>query len=101
MRLDSTQDDPRTTAAQKSLPSVHRRGQASSIRSDQLRGATIDLALGQRRELLVSRLFLLEVLLEQVGAVAASQLSGPCDQTAVAGDLVVLDRLCGSDNGGV
>src|SRR5262245_9958824 len=70
-----------------------------AVRQDwiSLRGAAIDLALRQDGELLVGRLFLVEVLLQQGGAVAAAELLGPGDQAAIAGDLVVLHRLRGGD----
>src|SRR5262249_4950889 len=44
----------------------------------------VDLALGQRRQLLVGRLFLIQRLLQDAGAVVAAELLGPGDQAAVA-----------------
>src|SRR5262245_26355389 len=66
--------------------------------SMRLRGATVDLALRHDRELLVGRFFLVEVLLQQGGAVAAAELLRPGDQGAIAADLVVLDRLRSRDD---
>src|SRR5207253_1628793 len=63
--------------------------------TEQSRRAQVDLALGDVGELLVGRLFLLEILLQQVGAVVAAEPLRPGDQRAVARDLVMLDRLRG------
>src|SRR5262249_49945375 len=57
----------------------------------------IDPAFRHRGKLLVGRLFLIEVLLPQGGAIVAAEVLGPCDQTAVAGDLVMRHRRGGSD----
>src|SRR5204863_870382 len=45
--------------------------------------------------------FFLEVLLEQTGGLLVSELLGPGDQRAVAGNLVVFDGLSGADDAGV
>src|SRR5215470_670882 len=60
-------------------------------------GAAIDEAFGERVELRVGRLLLLERPLEDAGAVVAAKLLRPRDQRSVARDLVVLDRLRGGD----
>src|SRR6476646_11059151 len=44
-------------------------------------------------QLLVRRLFLVEVLLQQGRAIVAAEFLRPGDQAAIAGDLVVFDRL--------
>src|ERR1700688_2486662 len=54
------------------------------------RGAKIDLALGQRGQLLVGRLFLVQRLLQHAGAIVAPKLLCPCDQSAAAHDLAML-----------
>src|ERR1700751_4368301 len=66
-----------------------------------LRRAQVDLALGDVGELLVGRLLFLEVLIQQVGDVVAAEPLRPRDQRAVAGDLIMLDRLRGGDDRGV
>jgi hypothetical protein len=63
--------------------------------------AAVHPGLRERRKLLARRLFLIEVLFEQGRAIVASELPCPGDQAAVARDLVVLDGLRCSDQGGV
>ena len=41
--------------------------------------------------------FLVESLLQDAGAIVAPELFGPCDQAAVARDLIMLGGLCGVD----
>jgi len=57
---------------------------------------TIDPRLSDFRQLLVGSVFLIEVLLKNTGAVVAAHLLRPGNQRAVAGDLIMLDRLRGS-----
>jgi hypothetical protein len=54
-----------------------------------------------RRKLLVSRLFLVQVGIEKADDIVMAEALGPCDQRAVARDFVVLDRLGGADDRGV
>src|SRR2546429_8193010 len=56
-------------------------------------GPQVDLAFRERGQLGVSLLFLIQRLLENAGAVIASELPRPRDQAAVAGDLIVLGGL--------
>jgi len=50
---------------------------------------------------LVGLLFLVQRLLQKPGRILHSKLFRPCPQSAVAGDLVMLDRLCGRENAGI
>jgi hypothetical protein len=59
----------------------------------ELRGAAVHLALGHGGQLLVGSFFLVEILLKQGRAILPSELLRPGVQCAVAGDLVMLDRL--------
>src|SRR3954453_11133893 len=61
----------------------------------------VDPALGHGGQPFVGRLLLIQVLLEELRAVVVAQLFRPGDQGAVAGDLVMLHRLCGGQDGGV
>src|SRR5205823_10416039 len=63
--------------------------------------ARIDLAFGDGGELGVGRLLFLQVLAQDLCALALAELVGPGHQGAVARDLVVLDRLSKRDNGSV
>src|SRR5205807_1713203 len=60
-------------------------------------GAQIDLAFGDRSQLLVGRLLFLERLGEYGCAIVAAELLGPGNQAAVARDLVMLGGLCRVD----
>src|SRR5437016_2815183 len=62
---------------------------ALNVRARPSGGPHVDLALRDLGELLVGGLLLLEVLLEQLRAVIAAEPLRPCDQRAVARDLVV------------
>src|SRR3954467_13537465 len=64
-------------------------------------GAQVDLAFGERGQLLVAGLFLVEGLLQHGRAVVAAKLLGPRNQAAVTDDLVMLDRLRCIDQCGV
>src|SRR5262249_31102358 len=68
---------------------------------ENLRGAAVQSTLGHGSQLLVCRFFLVEVLLKQGRAIVAAQLFRPCDQRAVARDLIVLDGLRRSDERGI
>jgi hypothetical protein len=57
------------------------------------RGAQVDLALGERGPFLVSRLFLLQRLLQDTGDIVAAKLPGPRDQAAAERDFVMLSGL--------
>src|SRR5260370_24924300 len=59
-----------------------------AFRRKSARGAQVDLAVGKRGQLLVGRLFLVERLLQDAGAIVAAELLCPRDQAAVARDLV-------------
>src|ERR1700746_1796984 len=61
----------------------------------------VDPAFGDRGQFLVGRFFLVQVLLKERCAVIAPKLLRPCNQTAVTRDLVMLDRLCGSNQCGI
>src|SRR3978361_955782 len=61
------------------------------------RGAEVGLALRSRGQLLVGGFFLIQRLLQDSSAIIAAKLLGPRHQTAIARDLVVLDRLSGID----
>jgi hypothetical protein len=51
--------------------------------------------------LLAGRLFLIQDLVQDAGAVVAAELLGPGDEGAVTGDFVVFDSLSGGEQGGV
>src|SRR5690349_12468685 len=51
-------------------------------------GLFVDAAFGQRRQLLVGGLLLVEDLLQQIGGVVVAHRLGPRDQRAVGGHLV-------------
>jgi hypothetical protein len=53
--------------------------QSSGDGEQSARGAKIDPALGQRGQFLVGRLFLIERLLQQAGAIGAAKLFRPRD----------------------
>ena len=61
----------------------------------------IDAVLGERRQLLVRGLFLLEVLLEQFGRFVVAHDLRPRDERPVRRHLVVLGALAGRDQAGV
>src|ERR1700759_5856155 len=65
------------------------------------RGAKIDLTFGQGRQFLVRHLLFVERLLQQCGGIPAAELSCPCDQAAVADDLIMLGGLRAVDQGRV
>ena len=56
-------------------------------------GTLVDAAFGESRQLLVSRLLLVERLLQQIGCLGVSHGARPRDQGAVRGHLVVLGPL--------
>src|SRR5262245_21278962 len=61
----------------------------------------IDTAFCQRRQFLVGGFLFLEILLQELRAVIASELLGPGDQAAVAGDFVMFDSLRSSNQSSV
>src|SRR5690348_12310450 len=65
------------------------------------RRTQIDLALGDRGQLLVGRLFLVQRLLQNGGAIVAAGLLRPGDQAAVARNFVVLGGLRRVDQCGI
>src|SRR5215475_681482 len=65
------------------------------------RGAEIDLAFRQRGQLLVGGLFLVQRLLQQARAIVTAKLPRPCDQAAIACDLIMLGRLRRVDQRGI
>src|SRR3954453_9050786 len=83
------------SAARRSLPGPARPRMASAC------GLAVD-ALAQRDgvELGVGGLFLVQVRGQEPDDVIMAEFVGPCDQRAIGGDLVVLDRLpLGHDRG--
>src|SRR4051812_46431338 len=58
-------------------------------------GLLVHLLLGELGEKIISFLLLLQGLVQQLHGVVEAKLPGPGLQGAVAGDLVVLDRLRG------
>src|SRR3977135_3163289 len=58
-------------------------------------GSKIELCFSDLGQLLIRHLFLIEILLQDAGAVAASELLGPSNQRSVTGYLIVLDGLGG------
>src|SRR5438445_908295 len=66
------------------------------------RRLTIDaFAQGHRRELLVGCFFLVQIGGEQAQDIVVAELLGPRNQGPITGDLVVLDRLCCTDDRGI
>ena len=65
------------------------------------RRLAVDLALCNRGEFLVGRLFLVECRFEYTHAIVAPELLSPSDERAVAGDFVMLHRLRGGDDGSI
>src|SRR5436190_24124761 len=61
----------------------------------------VDHRLGELGERLIGRLFLVERLLKELHGLVETEFLGPGAQRAVAGDLVVLDRLCRRDKTGI
>src|SRR4051794_36920743 len=61
----------------------------------------IDHRLGELGERLIGRLFLVKRLLEELRGVAQVELLGPGAQRAIAGNLVMLDRLRRRDKTGI
>ena len=57
--------------------------------------------LAALRKLFVGELLFIEVGREQPHDVVAPQLIGPGDQRALSRDFIMLDRLCGADDGGI
>src|SRR5690606_20882055 len=74
---------------------------ATGTWSGSLGGALVATLLGQQGQLLVGGLFLLEGLEDQRQRVLVAELLGERGQGAVGGDLVVLDLLRATDQGGV
>ena len=62
-------------------------------------GLPVHRGFGQLCQLVVGHIFLIEILLQKRGAIGAAELLCPGLQRAVAGDLVMLHRLGGGDDG--
>src|SRR3712207_1060583 len=88
---------PYTTLFRSGYISLRRR----RIKTKSLRSLRVDLAFGDPVELLVGRLFLIQDLVQDAGAIFAAELLGPGHEGAIAGDLVVLHGLSGSKQRGV
>ena len=68
---------------------------SDSMPPSRLGGFPVDVAFRHRGQLLVGRLFFLKVLLQERCAVVAAKLL--CPGEAVAGDLIVFNRLSSGD----
>src|SRR4029079_3820345 len=71
------------------------------LRMRRVGGVLVDAAFGERRQLLVRRLLLVQRLLQQLDGIGVPHRLGPGDQRAVGGHLVVLGALAGRDQAGV
>src|ERR1043165_5802112 len=74
--------------------------QQSSFRTLEIfpfRGIDIDRLFGDLRKFLVSRHLLFERLLEELGGVLESEHVGIRADAAIAGNFIMFDPLCGTD----
>src|SRR3712207_3313637 len=88
---------PYTTLFRSGYISLRRR----RIKTKSLRSLRVDLAFGDPVELLIGRLFLIQDLVQDAGAIVAAELLGPSHESAVAGDLVMLHGLSGGQKSSV